>query len=148
MKKILNGVCMILCILAVCSLMTEPVLASETRASEEENDVYDALQESIRENWDEGFKRLEAQDEIEIKGPLPERILRSIANVFYRHLVSIKAWSLFIGIISLIVGIFIAATAKLNKKLRRFAISLFVIALPTLLIIFVFGITKLVSMFI
>ena len=48
MKKILNGVCMILCILAVCSLMTEPVLASETRASEEENDVYDALQESIR----------------------------------------------------------------------------------------------------
>ena len=148
MKGILNMVCMVLYILATCSFMSETVLAAEVQASEEENDVYDTLQESIRENWDEGFERLETQDEIEIKGPLTERVLRSIANVFYRHLVSIKAWSLFIGIISLIVGVFVAATAKLNKKLRRFAISLFVTAIPVLLIIFVFGITKLVSMFI
>lgn len=148
MKGILNMVCMVLYILAACGFMSETVLAAEIQASEEENDVYDTLQESIRENWDEGFEQLETQDEIEIKGPLPERVLRSIANVFYRHLVGIKAWSLFIGVISLIVGIFIAATAKLNKKLRRFALSLFVAAIPILLIIFVFGITKLVSMFI
>lgn len=148
MKQIWNMVCMALCILAVCGLMSGTAVAAENRDSEEENQVYDALQESIRKNWDDGFEQLETQDEIEIKGPFPERVLRSIANVFYRHLVSIKAWSLFLGIISLIVGIFVAATAKLNKKLRRFAISLFVTAIPILLIIFVFGITKLVSMFI
>ncbi len=77
-----------------------------------------------------------------------ERILRSIANVFYRHLVGIKGWSLFIGVISLVVGVFIAVTAKLNKKLRRFAITFFVVTVPLLLIIFTFGITKLVSIFI
>jgi len=148
MKRIWNTACMALCILIVCGLLSGTVLSAEAHDSEEENHVYDALQESIRKNWDEGFEQLETQDEIEIKGPLPERVLRSIANVFYRHLVGIKAWSLFIGVISLIVGIFIAATAKLNKKLRRFALSLFVAAIPILLIIFVFGITKLVSMFI
>lgn len=148
MKQIWNMVCVALCIFAVCGLMSGTAEAAENRDSEEENQVYDALQESIRKNWDDGFEQLETQDEIEITGPFPERVLRSIANVFYRHLVSIKAWSLFLGIISFIVGIFVAATAKLNKKLRRFAISLFVTAIPILLIIFVFGITKLVSMFI
>ena len=113
----------------------------------EQDDIYDSLQESMRENWEDGFASLETTDEIEIKGPLTERILRSIANTFYRHLVSIKAWSLLIGVLSLIVRIFIAVTAKLNKKLRRFAITLFVVTIPVLCIIFTFGIAKLVSMF-
>lgn len=137
---------------AICLLFCSAPLAvyaqeePETR-SEEENDIYDSLQDSIRENWEDGFAELEAEDEIEIKGPFSERLLRGIANAFYKHLVSIKAWSLFIGLISLVVGIFMAVTAKLNKKLRKFAISLFVITIPLLLIIFVFGIAKLISMF-
>ena len=120
-----------------------PVYAAGTEQGNpgEQDDIYDSLQESMRENWEDGFASLETTDEIEIKGPLTERILRSIANTFYRHLVSIKAWSL------LIVGIFIAVTAKLNKKLRRFAITLFVVTIPMLCIIFTFGITKLVSIF-
>lgn len=122
-----------------------PVHAADKARQE---DVYDFLQESIEKNWTDGFEHLEATDEIEVKGPLMERILRSIANVFYRHLVGIKGWSLFIGVISLVVGVFIAVTAKLNKKLRRFAITFFVVTVPLLLIIFTFGITKLVSIFI
>ena len=122
-----------------------PVHAADKARQE---DVYDSLQESIEKNWTDGFEHLEATDEIEVKGPLMERILRSIANVFYRHLVGIKVWSLFIGVISLVVGVFIAVTAKLNKKLRRFAITFFVVTVPLLLIIFTFGITKLVSIFI
>lgn len=122
-----------------------PVHAADKAGQE---DVYDSLQESIEKNWTDGFEHLEATDEIEVKGPLMERILRSIANVFYRHLVGIKGWSLFIGVISLVVGVFTAVTAKLNKKLRRFAITFFVVTVPLLLIIFTFGITKLVSIFI
>lgn len=122
-----------------------PVHAADKARQE---DVYDSLQESIEKNWTDGFEHLEATDEIEVKGPLMERILRSIANVFYRHLVGIKGWSLFIGVISLVVGVFIAVTAKLNKKLRRFAITFFVVTVPLLLIIFTFGIPKLVSIFI
>ncbi len=133
---------------ALCS-ESQIVYAAETerKGQEKQDDIYDSLQESMRDNWEDGFASLETTDEIEIKGPLTERILRSIANVFYRHLVSIKAWSLLIGVLSLIVGIFTAVTAKLNKKLRRFAITLFVITIPMLCIIFTFGITKLVSMF-
>ena len=122
-----------------------PVHAADKARQE---DVYDSLQESIEKNWTDGFEHLEATDEIEVKGPLMERILRSIANVFYRHLVGIKGWSLFIGVISLVVGVFIAVTEKQKKKLRRFAITFFVVTVPLLLIIFTFGITKLVSIFI
>lgn len=123
-----------------------PVYAADNE--DKQGDIYDSLQDSIEKNWIDGFEHLETADEIEVKGPLMERILRSIANVFYRHLVSIKAWSLFIGVISLVLGIFIAVTAKLNKKLRRFAITCFVVTVPLLLIIFTFGITKLISIFI
>lgn len=114
----------------------------------ESNKIYDSLSDSIRNRWDNGLEQLETTDEIEIKGSFSERIIRSITNTFYKHLVSIKAWSLLIGILSMIIGGFITATAKLNKKLKRFAISFFVITIPILLVIFVFGITKLISMFV
>jgi len=90
---------------------------------------------------------LKNSDSIPMKGPLSERILRGIANVFYKHMSSIKGWSLFIGILSVGIGVFIAVTAKLNKKMRRFAITCFIITIPSLLIFMVFGIAKLVSMF-
>lgn len=114
----------------------------------ESNTIYDSLSNSIHNKWDNGLEQLETTDEIEIKGSLSECIIRSIANTFYKHLVSIKAWSLLIGIFSIIIGGFITATAKLNKKLKRFAISFFIFTIPILLVIFVFGITKLISMFV
>lgn len=117
-------------------------------AEEEENDVYDSLQESIKESWNNGFEELETTEEIEVEGPLMERLLRNVANIFYKNMVGIKGWSLLIGLISVVVGIFIAVTAKLNKKLRRFAISFLIITVPSLLIVFVFGIAKFVSIFV
>lgn len=117
-------------------------------AAEEENDIYDSLQESIKDSWDNGFKDLETTEEIEADGPFMERLLRSIANAFYKNMVGIKGWSILIGLISIVVGIFIAVTAKLNKKLRRFAITFLIITVPSLLIVFVFGIAKFVSIFV
>ena len=123
-----------------------PVYAQSDPGQEE--DIYDALQNSINESWENGFEELETEDEIEIEGPITERIIRSIANTFYKHLVEIKAWSLIIGLISMLCGIFIAVTARLNKKLRRFAVIALIITIPGLLTGFVFGITKLISIFI
>lgn len=111
------------------------------------DDIYDSLHESIEESWNDGMDELKNSDSIPIEGPLPERILRGIANVFYKHMAGIKGWSLFIGILSVGIGVFIAVTAKLNKKMRRFAITCFIITIPLLLIFMVFGIAKLVSMF-
>ena len=143
MRKKIRYLLFMFCIILI--LLPQTAYAKEKDA--EENDIYDSLQESIHKNWEDGFADLEATDEIEIEGPLSERLLRGIANGFYKHLVGIKAWSLFIGLISIIIGIFIAATAKLNKKLKRFAISFFIITIPVLLFIFVFGMTKLISIF-
>lgn len=127
-------------------LYWNPVYAADSK--DKQGDIYDSLQDSIEKNWTDGFEHLETSDEIEVKGPLMERILRSIANAFYRHLVGIKAWALLIGTISFVLGIFVAVTSKLNKKLRRFAITCFVVTVPLLLIIFTYGITKLISIFI
>lgn len=129
----------------ICIWMPCKVFASDGQQGTNGNDIYDSLQNSIRENWDNGFEDLETTEEIEIKGPISERILRRIANTLYQHLVSIKAWSLFIGLISFVTGIFIAVTTKLNKKLKRFAITVLIVTIPMLLIVFVFGITKLIS---
>lgn len=114
----------------------------------EHNDVYDQLRVSIQNEWDRGFEQLEENEEIEVKGPLSERIVRGIANAFYKNLTAIKAGSLIIGIISLVLGAFIAIAAKLNKKVRKFAIGGLMITIPIFLFIFVFGVTKLVSIFI
>lgn len=140
MKRVI-GCAFLVIILFV--IFNQPVYAEE-----EKNDVYDSLQENIKESWNSGFEELEKTTEIENKGPFMERILRNIANVFYRNMVGIKGWSLLIGLISMVVGIFISVTAKLNKKLRKFAISFLIITIPCLLIVFVFGIAKFVSIFV
>jgi len=128
-------------------LMFVLLCSSSVQVVAADDDIYDSLQESIEDSWNEGMDELKNSDSIPMKGPLSERILRGIANVFYKHMSSIKGWSLFIGILSVGIGVFIAVTAKLNKKMRRFAITCFIITIPSLLIFMVFGIAKLVSMF-
>jgi len=128
-------------------LMFVLLCSSSVQVVAADDDIYDSLHESIEESWNDGMDELKNSDSIPMKGPLPERILRGIANVFYKHMSSIKGWSLFIGILSVGIGVFIAVTAKLNKKMRRFAITCFIITIPALLIFMVFGIAKLVSMF-
>lgn len=128
-------------------LMFVLLCSSSVQVVAADDDIYDSLQESIEDSWNEGMDELKNSDSIPMKGPLSERILRGIANVFYKYMSSIKGWSLFIGILSVGIGVFIAVTAKLNKKMRRFAITCFIITIPSLLIFMVFGIAKLVSMF-
>lgn len=128
-------------------LMFVLLCSSSVQVVAADDDIYDSLQESIEDSWNKGMDELKNSDSIPMKGPLSERILRGIANVFYKHMSSIKGWSLFIGILSVGIGVFIAVTAKLNKKMRRFAITCFIITIPSLLIFMVFGIAKLVSMF-
>lgn len=128
-------------------LMFVLLCSSSVQVVAADDDIYDSLQESIEDSWNEGMDELKNSDSIPMKGPLSERILRGIANVFYKHMSSIKGWSLFIGILSVGIGVFIAVTAKLNKKMRKFAITCFIITIPSLLIFMVFGIAKLVSMF-
>ena len=128
-------------------LMFVLLCSSSVQVVAADDDIYDSLQESIEDSWNEGMDELKNSDSIPMKGPLSERILRGIANVFYKHMSSIKGWSLFIGILSVGIGVFIAVTAKLNKKMRRFAITCFIITIPSLLIFLVFGIEKFVRMF-
>lgn len=124
------------------------VYAKEESSQTDENKIYDKLKEHMDTTWKQGMNEIEQEKEIQIEGNLMERILRSMVNVFYRNLGSIRAWSLLIGTISLALGLLIFSTAKLNKKLKRFAISVLVITIPIVLLIFVIGITKLVSIFI
>lgn len=114
----------------------------------EENNVYDVLQERIDKSWDEGMQQLYSDNNIAMEGNLLERLIRSIVSLFYRNIKSIKGWSLVIGSVSFMIGIFIVATAKMNKKLRRSALVIFVFTIPMLLIIFIFSISKLISIFI
>ncbi len=136
----------IVAVLAAILLSPAPMAYAEETSGQD--DIYDALEERIRDSWDSGIEELETENEIEIKGSITERMIRSIANIFYRHLTEIKAWSLMIGLISMLCGFFIAVTSKLNKKLRRFAIVALIITIPGILTGFVFGITKLISIFI
>lgn len=115
--------------------------------SEAENGVYGELRDSIQNEWNRGWEELEKEDTIEMKGPLTERIIRGIANFFYMNIVGIKSGALLIGVISVVLGTIIALSAKLNKKLRKAAIGGLIITIPLVLFIFVFGITKLISIF-
>ena len=113
----------------------------------ETNSIYDELKKNIKEKWNRGMDEIEEVRQIEIKGNFFERIIRSIANVFYGNITSIKAGSLFIGVLSVALGIIMASVAKLNKGIKRFAIGVLIIAIPVALFIFVFGISKFVSLF-
>lgn len=109
----------IVAVLAAILLSPAPMAYAEETSGQD--DIYDALEERIRDSWDSGIEELETENEIEIKGSITERMIRSIANIFYRHLTEIKAWSLMIGLISMLCGFFIAVTSKFCN--RRFAAS-------------------------
>lgn len=79
MRKKIPYLLFMFCIILI--LLPQTAYAKEKDA--EENDIYDSLQESIHKNWEDGFADLEATDEIEIKGPLSERLLRGIARYPY-----------------------------------------------------------------
>lgn len=116
---------------------------------ENENGIYDSINEKITSQFHEAMEQMETQGSpIEISGNFLERILRQFANVCYRDLDSIKAGCLLIGVFSFIGGLLVAQSARLNKGLRRYAISLFVITIPVVLFILVFALSAYIDMFI
>ena len=124
---------------------------AEVRASQEQqdNEIYESLDEKIRNNFYEGLESVEDQAKsIEISGNILERIIRSIANSLYKNLEEIKASCLLAGVISFLGGFIVFKIVKLNKGMRRYALSVFMITIPVTLFIFVFATSLLIDIFI
>lgn len=144
MKKVVLFLSVFMIIFAIG--ITKAKAASET--AEEENNLYDTLEEKVKSDWYSELDRIQnKEDIIEIKGNLMERIMRSIVNVFYKNMKIIKVSSLLTGLVSFVLGGLIAFLSNLNKGLRRFAISRLMIGIPIILFIFVYGISILIGMF-
>lgn len=125
----------------------EAYIQEETRENEQENSIYDALKERIQDSWESGMENLEEVNPIEISGNFAERILRTIAAACYSNLKSIKAGALLIGLVSFVLGAVIALLATKDKKMRKTAISVGMMAVPAILLIIVFGISWFISIF-
>ena len=125
----------------------EAYIQEETRESEQKNSIYDALKERIQDSWESGMENLEEVNPIEISGNFAERILRTIAAACYSNLKSIKAGALLIGLVSFVLGAVIALLATKDKKMRKTAISIGMMAVPAILLIIVFGISWFISIF-
>ena len=125
----------------------EAYIQEETRENEQENYIYDALKERIQDFWESGMENLEEVNPIEISGNFAERILRTIAAACYSNLKSIKAGALLIGLVSFVLGAVIALLATKDKKMRKTAISVGMMAVPAILLIIVFGISWFISIF-
>lgn len=124
---------------------------TEVRASQEQqdNEIYESLDEKIKNNFYEGLESVEDQAKsIEISGNILERVIRSIANGLYENLEEIKAGCLMAGVISFLGGFIVFKTVKLNKGMRRYALSVFMITIPVTLFIFVFATSLLIDIFI
>ena len=125
----------------------EVYIQEETGKNEQENSIYDALKERIQDSWESGMENLEEVNPIEISGNFAERILRTIAAACYSNLKSIKAGALLTGLVSFVLGAVIALLATKDKKMRKTAISVGMLAVPVILLIIVFGISWFISIF-
>lgn len=118
-----------------------------TCAEEKENSIYDRLKERMDTAWDKGMEMAKDADPIEISGNLAERLLRTIAASLNRNLRSIKAGSLLVGVLSFLLGSIIALLARKDKKIRKWAVGACMCAIPSILLVFVFGVSWFVSFF-
>lgn len=141
------GCAAFLCIPPAAVYGEEAYIQAETRENEQENSIYDKLKERIQDSWDNGMENLEQVNPIEISGNFTERILRTIAAACYRNLKSIKAGALLTGLVSFVLGAVVALLAAKDKKMRKSAVSIGMVAVPAILLITVFGISWFISIF-
>ena len=136
---------LVVAIIVVCVAAIFPcaVYASET----EENSIYETLKERMDTVWDKGMEQVEVIEPIEITGNLAERILRRIAASLFENLRTIKAGALLIGVVSFVVGGVMVLLAKKDKKIQKKAIGVCMMAIPSLFLILVFGLSWFVSVF-
>lgn len=144
---VLFGCAAFLCIPSFAVHGKEAYIQEETEEKEQENTIYDTLKERIRDSWDSGMENLEEVNPIEITGNFAERILRTVAAACYSNLKSIKAGALLIGLVSFVLGAAVALLATKDKKMRKKAISIGMLAVPAILFIAVFGISWFISIF-
>lgn len=136
---------LIVAIIMVCVAAIFPCVAYA--AETEENSIYETLKERMDTVWDKGMEQIEETESIEIRGNLAERMLRSIAASLFKNLRTIKAGALLIGVVSFVLGGVMVLLAKKDKKIQKKAISVGMVAIPSLLLVLVFGLSWFVSMF-
>lgn len=132
-------------ILYLCLLFFLPV-ASIQAEPKEEHELYDSLNNRIKNNWNEEIEKIEGMETVKQEGNLPERLLQNIVRIFYVNMKAIKGYSFLAGFLSFIMGALIAVMAKLNKGLRRFAIGGLMIGIPCILFLFVYGLALLIGL--
>lgn len=135
------------CLAAGPAIPDDPVWEEQGKGSASHNAIYDRLKRKLEQSFEEGMKKTDAAEPIEITGSLPERLLRGIADGLNRNLKSIKAGAVIIGMCSFVMGSALALLAKKDKKIRKQAVLIGMMAIPGLLLIAVFGISLYVSMF-
>ena len=121
--------------------------AKEEAAGQEDDSIYDILKDRMETAWERGMEQIEDVEPIEVTGNFMERILRSMADSLMRNLRSIKAGALLIGAVSFVLGGTAALLARKDKKIRKKAVGICMAAIPGLLVILVFGLSWVVSMF-
>ena len=119
----------------------------EGQEREPYNAIYDRLKRRLEQEFEEGMRKADAAEPIEVTGSLLERLLRGMADGMNRNLKNIKAGAAITGTCSFVMGAALALLAKKDKKIRKQAVLVGMGAIPGLLFIAVFGISLYVSMF-
>lgn len=138
--SILVAAIIVVCVAAIFPCV---IYAAETQ----ENSIYETLKERMDTVWDKGMEQVEEIEPIKITGNLAERILRRIAASLFKNLRIIKAGALLIGVVSFVLGGVTVLLAKKDKKIQKKAISVCMAAIPSLLLVLMFGLSWFVSMF-
>lgn len=107
-----------------------------SEAEHGEDMTYQRFDDKTTETYDKAFNELTAPVERRESSSLAESILRS----GYQFYATVRSLAPYIFVGSIAIGILIMVAARMNKGLRRLGLYGFVIGIPVLLLIVVYGI--------
>ena len=113
----------------------------QEKAKENANDIYVPYSEKNYSDYNKLFKTLDNMDGE--KMPLAKRLLVYTYGAYGWF----KQWAPYIGILSVVIGIFVFRFSCYNKGARRFALYGLIITVPVLLIFIVYGYAILIDIF-
>lgn len=143
-----------LLVLLVFSFMLFPVCINASEPNEGEQ-IFDEQQSVGDENADDAYDSVTDKldpDNIydsvvnQVNKNKDKNFFKSLLKTFYSAYSYLRSLAPIIGIIGTTVGVIIAVFARKNKGLRRFGITI-AIVVPVLLVVIVFGIGYLNSIF-
>lgn len=147
MRKLLVAIfCIWLMAMPVLVFADEQVgaAASETDADVESGVTGDnkvnSVVDSVVGNVDEGVS-----DALDYISGVSNGLIRSVLLFFYRLYGVLKVWSVPIVSLSLLIGILLQVFCRRNKKVRRFGVVVFLITIPLVVLLIVFGFGTLIS---